>query len=952
MDRRLQLAARAADVQVWEWTVATGELWWNDAAAEQLDLEPGTKPSYEAWLACVHPDDRELARRMVDEAVADPGRHDCNFEFRLRRRNGEIRWMRTRAVIVRDSAGTAVSMIGADVDITDLRALIAARDEQATLAWSLFDQSPIGAMVLGLDGCIERSNASFQQLLGYNAAQLQGMSVETLTAPGDLAMTRQRMRELGQGRGEPTGYEKRYLARDGRPVPVRVHTACLHVGGKPWKLIGLVTDLSTERASRQQLHEMSERLQLATAGQGVGVWDLDIGDWSLRLDEASAALFDLDARERVSFSQWLARLHVDDQAELQATVRRLLESNEGLFEMEFRVLRADGALRWVHSSGRIVRDAAGKALRAVGLNRDVSTVHRQLEEMQLQATAMNAASNAMIITDRNGHIVWVNQAFSRITGYRADEAIGQTPRLFKSGHQSAEWYRSMWATISAGQVWRGRIVNRAKDGTLLDIEQTITPVRDVHGKIGHFVSVHEDVTEQVRSEQRIHQLAMVDGVTGLPNRNAFQQHVTNALARAQRSGRPLAVMLLDLDHFKHVNDTLGHAAGDQLLAEVGQRLRAQLREGDFAARLGGDEFALLAEDVTQPKQAMLTAERVLKSVREPYQLAGHAAHVGASIGITLSQDGATGELLLKQADLAMYQAKTRGRDRFRFFDGEMDAEARRRFELESALRAALQNDRLTLMYQPQFDLRSGQLTGMEALLRWTDPEHGAVSPAEFVPLAEQCGLGVELGRWVLHHALLQAGEWKRLGRHVPVAVNTNAQQFEQADFYYQVESGLRACGLDSDDIEIEITESVMLQNSRIVQQNVQCFREAGIKLAVDDFGTGYSSLVSLRDYPVSRLKIDQSFVRGIGGDGKDERIVRAVLALARSLDLHVIAEGVETESQERFLRGEGCQEVQGFRYARPLSAEAMLSLLETGRAAPYVGPALPGAPAASPPAAH
>jgi diguanylate cyclase (GGDEF)-like protein/PAS domain S-box-containing protein len=557
----------------------------------------------------------------------------------------------------------------------------------------------------------------------------------------------------------------------------------------------------------------------------------------------------------------------------------------------------------------------------------------ELARLRLQSAALEAASTSVFITDADGNILWVNQAFSRLTGYSREEAVGRRPSLLKSGHQSEDWYRNFWRVIRSGQVWRGRNTNRRRDGSLFDVEQTVTPVVDPAGRITHFISIHEDITERLRAEQEIRRLALSDAITGLPNRVAFQQRVEQALHRSRRNRKPLAVLLLDLDHFKNVNDTLGHAAGDNLLAQVAKRIDGELRESDLAARLGGDEFAVLLEELDSPMRAGEAAQRLLVAIAAPYDVTGHSAHVSASIGIAVngaSTESAEG--LLKNADLAMYAAKAAGRNRFHYFDADLDADARRRFATEAALREALSGDGLELVYQPLYRLQDFSLTGVEALLRWHHPRHGDIPPAEIVRLAEHSGLMQPLNEWVLDQALRQAGEWKKQGSQpFRLAVNVSAGQFAHGGLVPRIEALLLEHHLRGEDLELEITETLIMPGNLAVQGNVQRLRQLGIRLAVDDFGTGYSSLLSLRDYPVSRLKIDASFVHGIGRKGKDEQIIRALIGLAQHLDLQVVAEGVETGQQEEFLRREGCGELQGFRYARPMSADAIGALLSRRR---------------------
>lgn len=554
----------------------------------------------------------------------------------------------------------------------------------------------------------------------------------------------------------------------------------------------------------------------------------------------------------------------------------------------------------------------------------------------MQIAAIEAAANPMFMADRGGRIRWINQAFSRLYGYDLAEVEGKTPRVLKSGRQTDEFYKALWQTIAGGEVWRGQLANRKKNGELIDVEQTITPVRDGEGRISHYLAIYEDITHRLRSEQSIARLALFDSLTGLPNRNNFQRRVAEALARSKRNDRLVGVMLLDLDHFKQVNDTLGHAAGDDLLAQAAGRMRPCLRDADTVARLSGDEFAILVENLNRPEQAVESAQRLLQAVQEPYEIQGHAVRVGASIGIALSGAAdATPEDLLHQADLAMYQAKASGRGQFQFFDAAMDAAARRRHATESALRMALREDTLQIVYQPQVRLDTGEIVGAEALLRWTDPARGAIPPGEFVALAEQTGLIFALNDWVLLRVLRDISGWRRDGSSlVPVAANLSAGHFDKVGLAATLERLLTQHDVPPSALRIEITETAMLRPSTIVHENLRALVRLGIGLGVDDFGTGYSSLPALREFPIDYVKLDRSFVRAIGVSRRDEDMLRAIICLTRTLGLHVIAEGVETLQHRDFLLAEKCLHAQGFLYSPGVPADKFLALLATGRIEP------------------
>lgn len=548
--------------------------------------------------------------------------------------------------------------------------------------------------------------------------------------------------------------------------------------------------------------------------------------------------------------------------------------------------------------------------------------------------AVRLAANPMLLADDQGRICWINAAFTRLFGYASEEVLGQAPRFLNSGVQSQAFYREQWDTIRDGRVWRGHMSNRNKSGEVLEVDQTVTPVRDASGKVAHYYSVYEDLGDRLRGEQQLMQRVLFDSLTGLPNRNQFLTRVVEGLARARRNGKTVAVLLLNLDRFGTINQSFGHAGGDELLGQVGRCLASGLRDTDLVAHLAGDEYALLIEDLLRPEQAIDSAQRLLELMSAPFMLGGTPVPIGASIGIAHSGDAEdTPERLLHNAHLAMLQAKTRGRMCFQFYDVVTDAAARRRHNTRSALRLALRHNRLSLAYQPQVDLRSGQPVGAEALLRWNDPLRGWVPPTEFIAIAEQDGMIFMLNDWVLHHALAQMAVLRaRIPRMVPVAVNLSAGQFDRVELAPMIEGLLDTHGLPGSALRLEITETVMLRASPTVHENLRSLARMGVQVSVDDFGTGYSSLPSLREFPLSAIKLDIGYVRGIGRSRRDEQLVSAIIGIAQKLGLGVIAEGVETAEQRDFLLREGCTVAQGHFYQHALPAEEFIAWMNRGGA--------------------
>ncbi|MFZ4651075.1 MAG: putative bifunctional diguanylate cyclase/phosphodiesterase [Rubrivivax sp.] len=630
---------------------------------------------------------------------------------------------------------------------------------------------------------------------------------------------------------------------------------------------------------------------------------------------------EIDARPAGVADDWL-RARVDAATEplrmaaeavLAATVSRQQSRYEALI---FR-LKA-GAFVFLALVSIVLSLAIMAGLQARRIARQAEEERRLAARMQLQAAAMESAANAIYATDADLRIVWVNAAFERLSGYEAGEILGHTPALLTQGLPAAQAAQECWTRVAAGEVWRGESRLRRKSGELFSVEQTITPVKGEAGAVEQIVAVLDDITEQQLARERIQHMARHDLLTNLPNRAAFLERVGEAVARAQRAGTLVGVVLLDLDRFKDVNDTLGHSTGDALLCAVGHRLAAGLRQTEMLARLGGDEFALVLEGLADAGQAGHAVERLVAELGEAFDVGGHSLQASASLGVALyPEDGSEGVELLRRADLAMYAAKGKGPLRFRFFASDMDRDLRERVELMADLRHG-PREGLWVAYQPQVDLRTGAVVGLEALMRWNHPQRGAIPPDRFIPLAEMSGSILELGQWLLEqvsgHLLQMDGQ----GLGVPrVAVNLSAVQFEQDTFVEQLLGVLHRSGLPPSRVELEFTEGVLMGRSPRVEDNLRRLEEAGFEFAVDDFGTGYSSLEYLRRFPVHRLKIDASFVQGIGHSRDDEAIVCAVIDLGHSLGLAVLAEGVETAQQRDFLLQRGCDQAQGYLYARP-----------------------------------
>ncbi len=557
------------------------------------------------------------------------------------------------------------------------------------------------------------------------------------------------------------------------------------------------------------------------------------------------------------------------------------------------------------------------------------------EQMRLAARVFDSSTEGIVITGPDERILSVNQALTAITGYSPEEVIGQRPVMFSSGRQDRDFYHRMWDSIRQSGKWQGEIWNRRKNGDIYPEWLVVTTVRDDNDEVSHYIGIFTDITERKRAEDRILYLAQHDGLTGLPNRMVYFDRLGQALKVARRQSGRVAVLFVDLDRFKNVNDSLGHDVGDAMLVEVAERLQSCVRASDTLARLGGDEFVVIMPDVTEPEEAAQLALRITEAVSRPYALEqGYQLNITSSIGISLFPDDASDVMTLTgQADTAMFHAKGSGRDNFQFFTQAMNEEVKERLLLENGLRHALENGELYLQYQPQFRLQGGAMWGVEALLRWHSPELGPVSPARFIPIAEDTGLINGIGEWVLREACRQFMAWhERHALPLRLAVNLSLVQFQDPNLPEMVAAVLAETGMQGQDLELEITESVLIGNEQQVERVLDAFHEMGIRIAIDDFGTGYSSLHYLKHLHIDTLKIDQSFVRDLGQDPEADTIVETIIAMGRSLRLALIAEGIENEQQLEFLTQRQCDVGQGFLLARPLGVDDICAMLqvETG----------------------
>ncbi len=560
------------------------------------------------------------------------------------------------------------------------------------------------------------------------------------------------------------------------------------------------------------------------------------------------------------------------------------------------------------------------------LEREVKERKSAESTMVKLSSALEQTADSVFITDRKGVIEYINPAFEKITGYTRNESIGKTPRFIASGKHNTSFYKHLWETIIHGKAFADVFINRKKNGSYYYEAKTITPLKNKEGVVTHFISTGKDVTEQTLAQERLQFMAHHDALTELPNRILFLDRAQQALAHAHRHDRVVAILFIDLDRFKNINDTLGHEVGDDILQKLANRLSLAIREGDTVARFGGDEFVILLDDIASETNIAQVAQKVLDELAMPFFIDTQEFHITASIGISFfPSDGDDAQALLKNADTAMYRAKDFGKNNYKFYSYDMSSRALERLTMEHSMRQALKNDEYQLYYQAQIDIDSGLITGVEALLRWKHPTMGLLSPGDFIPLLEETGLIVPVGEWALETACRQARRWHDSGKNeLQIAVNISARQFSDSALEPSIHRIINNTGIKPENLELEITETALVQNTHATVKTLESLNAAGVKLAIDDFGTGYSSLSYLSRFEIDTLKIDRAFIHNIDDDAA---LVLAIFRLAESLYIDVIAEGVETEHQLKLLRELGCRTVQGYLFSKPLSADKITEIL-------------------------
>ena len=843
-------------------------------------------------------------------------------------------WLYFTAAPLLDERGRLIGAIETLQDITERkRAEDALRQQHARLK-SIIDHFPGGITLMDDALRVVEHNAQFRRLLDFP----DEMFARGEPRLEDLLRFNAERGEYGPG--DPARHVAAILAKSRHPEPhmferTRPDGTVLEIKGTPLPHGGFVTtynDVTRAKQTERQLEALLDEHRAIFDNAHVGIAHIQ-DRVILKCNQRMAEIFGYRGPdELVGHKTSILYPSVHIWREHGVELYRQLAS-QGCYESEVLLRRHDGAPVWCHCLGRPL-DPRAPHEGSIWVYSDISEQKRQQGQLELARMVFDNSTEALLICDANNLIISVNQAFTRITGYPPHEVIGQAPRLLKSGRHDESFYRALWATLLADDRWEGEIWDRRRNGEIYPKWLSISVVRDAGGAITHFVAAFSDVTRRKEAEERVHFLAHHDPLTGLPNRLVLRERFAQAAEHARHTGGQLAVLFLDLDHFKRINDSLGHPVGDAMLIALAERLRRGLYATDMISRQGGDEFVILLENVARSEEVVAAVHKIQECLEAPFELEGHVLSTSFSIGVAIFPDDGEGfDTLLQKADTAMYHAKESGRSTFSYFDERMNAQAAERLALHGRLRRAIGSDEFGLVFQPQVDLRSGRIFGAEALLRWTPPDAPPVAPDRFIPVAEESGLILPLGEWVIHAAFAQARRWLDAGTPLQVSINVSGLQIYRADLAATLAAAQRATGVPPGLIEIELTESILMEDAHAAREVLAALKSTGYSVAIDDFGTGYSSLAYLKRFPLDRLKIDRSFVTDLCQNPEDQAIARAVIEIGRALNLRVIAEGVETAEQLALLRRHGCHEGQGYLIGRPVPANALDPQPGRGRAA-------------------
>lgn len=908
-------AQRVAQIGHWELDHASRMIEWSDETYRIFGRSRGAfEPTLDAFLAAIHADDRECVLAAFAAAV-DSGK-DYRVTHRIVLPDGSQRHVEERGRVALGADRHPLRTVGTVQDVSErMRAALELQRELDNTRLML-DTMTDGYVRAGAHGEILDLNQAYCRLLGYSRSELLGRDLGELLADAEAdggAEMIARIQSLPQLR-----FETRHRRRDGEPVLFEASAVAMP-DARPAQFVMFLRDVTAERRIEESYRDLVTRIPVGvfryrTERNGTGHLEY--------LSPRLCQLLHVDAEVALRDpAQALVHVHPRDRASLDQ-LRAVARRQNGVLSWDGR-LAFDDELRWIQLEARATAELDGSLIWH-GIVTDVTERQRLLERLRLDSAVIASTTESVVVTDLDSRIVSVNRALTDISGYAPEEVIGKHAAMLRSGRHDEAFHQGMWRALAECGRWQGQIWSRRKSGEVFPELLHISIVRNEAGEPTHYVGVASDISQLVRSEERLKHLAHHDALTGLPNRLLLSSRLEHALDRARDEGSELAVLFLDLDRFKTVNDSLGHPVGDQLLIAVAQRMRGLLHESDTLGRLGGDEFLIVLERLAGSDAAAKPAQALLKALEQPFRLdSGHELYVRASIGISVyPADGQRAEILIRNADAAMFRAKEQGRNTLRYYTKALTRRASERLRLETEIRRGIDRGEFMVWYQPIWRFSEQRVVGAEALLRWRRPDGRMVPPDRFIPVAEDSGLIIELGQQVLKRACGDLQNWRAAGLDIEtLAINLSPQQLLGEGLEQAIAELMRESGTPPQLLELEITERGLMDLGRHMVRRLEGLKALGVQLAIDDFGTGYSSLSYLKRMPVDKLKIDRGFVAGLPHEASDAGIVRTIAAIALTLQLRVLAEGVETAEQLEFLREAGCHEVQGFLFGPAVPPE-------------------------------
>jgi diguanylate cyclase (GGDEF)-like protein/PAS domain S-box-containing protein len=885
------------------------------------------------WIDFANTSDLEKDHTLQRLAQLTPDQATFMAVNRDQRADGQEGWTQWLNQGIFDEQGNLIEVQSVGRDITALKVTEQALQESEYLFRSVFEQVRVGIVFCDPTGIILRVNQKYCEITGYSAEELTQTPVFEMTAPSDRDHHRALFAQMIAGEREMYSFEKQQHRKSGDLIWVEVTSSMLcNPEGKLNLVVGIVDDISDRKAVEASLREREEQFrQLAETVQEVFWLSDTVTGQSLYVSPAYATIWGRSCESLATQPQsFMEAIHPDDKDWAIAHYRT---HRDQPFELEYRIVRPDGAVRWICDRGFPIYDDTGQIVRRAGVAQDI-TDRKQAEldlahsEARFRLVSENM-SDLVCLHHPDGRYLYVTPSSQMMLGYAPEELIGRHPEDFLHPDDRDRFHDDLVAQALHFSQTPSVYRIQTKTGSYIWIETLIKPLLDSDAQVQHLQTTSREVTDRVKIENQLRHDAHHDALTGLPNRSYLMERLQAACQRAEADPTlQIAVLFLDLDQFKMINDSLGHLIGDQLLIAIAHHLTALVRETDLASRLGGDEFVLLLEGIAGEAEAIQVANRILTALRSPHSLSGREIFISTSIGIAIKNDTYTqAEDLIRNADIALYRAKSGGRSRYALFDPAMHLQVINRLQLENDLRKALERDQLVLYYQPIITLSTGEILGFEALVRWQHPTRGIISPDIFIPIAEETGLIISIGAWVLQAACAQLARWHHHNPTLKISVNLSLKQLQEPILIQQIHHVLTQTGIQGHHLTLEITESMVAQNIDATCELLTRIRAMGIQISIDDFGTGYSSLSYLYQLPIDFLKIDRTFVQHVRLGTKNQSIAESIIALSNVLELHAIAEGIETPEQFTWLQNLNCEMGQGYLFARPLPVQQATALL-------------------------